>query len=344
MKSISVLGKFLDQPKLVNKFSKSVPAILVTGGGICTFYNTYNAPKKDRKKTFLKNLIVFAGTITSAILAPKIASKLVERHPHAHAHSHCHHCHSHDHHGHSIDELISDFLTENKVSEKTAQILNKHKKILKFSEIKTIFEELNTEKGKKLLNKLIPNPEHIDSKHIFGEIKWLSLMGAIPVVGGILSGITADRFTEKDWKERVPNKIKEGSYQYLANIFLCNVGAGLALAMVEKAKIQSKAVRALGMIAGIILTGVVLGSTTANLIGKKIIDPLLGEKHKKGCLFDERKPELLDIGLHVDDIATVAVLSGLKWIEPSLPILYGISGYRAGIGYRNGESAKNKNT
>jgi len=46
---------------------------------------------------------------------------------------------------------------------------------------------------------------------------------------------------------------------------------------------------------------------------------------------------VIDVSLHVDDVATVAVLSGLKWIEPALPILYSISGYRAGIGYRNGE-------
>lgn len=49
----------------------------------------------------------------------------------------------------------------------------------------------------------------------------------------------------------------------------------------------------------------------------------------------ERKPEVIDISLHTDDIATVAVLSGLKWIEPALPIMYSISGYRSGIGYRN---------
>ncbi len=36
-------------------------------------------------------------------------------------------------------------------------------------------------------------------------------------------------------------------------------------------------------------------------------------------------------------MATVGVMSGLKWIEPLLPGLYALSGYRAGIGYRNGE-------
>ena len=54
------------------------------------------------------------------------------------------------------------------------------------------------------------------------------------------------------------------------------------------------------------------------------------EKHHK-----DRTPEILDIGLHTDDIATVSMLSGLKWIEPALPLMYSLSGYRAGIGYRN---------
>ena len=59
-------------------------------------------------------------------------------------------------------------------------------------------------------------------------------------------------------------------------------------------------------------------------------------------LNSERTTEILDICLHSDDIATIAVMSGLKWMEPALPILYGISGYRAGIGYRNGHK-RNKN-
>ena len=33
-------------------------------------------------------------------------------------------------------------------------------------------------------------------------------------------------------------------------------------------------------------------------------------------------------------------MSGLRWIEPALPIMYSISGYRAGIGYRNGPEHK----
>ena len=54
----------------------------------------------------------------------------------------------------------------------------------------------------------------------------------------------------------------------------------------------------------------------------------------------ERRPEALDISLHIDDIASVGFMSGVKWIGPILPALYSISGYRAGIGYRNQQQSK----
>ena len=85
------------------------------------------------------------------------------------------------------------------------------------------------------------------------------------------------------------------------------------------------------MTAGIIATGVLGGSKIANKISEKIVNPLLSPNKK----LKERKPEALDMCLHMDDIATVSLLSGLKWIEPTLPILYSISGYKAAIGYRH---------
>lgn len=334
MNSLTIFGKFLDQPKLVKRFSQAVPAILVLSAAGFTVHQTKKAPKDKKQDVFVKNVAVLTGTILSAVVAPKIAAKIVKGHHHAHCHEHCHH-------HHDEAELVGDFLKNNNVSKKTAEILNKSKeKILKFSEVKTIFKEIGaTKNGKDLLDDIIPNPENVDSKHVFGEIGKLSIMGLIPVLGGIGGGIIGDKLTDKNWREKIPNKIKEGSYQYLANIFLCNIGAGAALLAMEKAKIQSKAVRAAAMISGIILTGLVAGSAMANYIGHKFIDPLFGHK-SNAKLFSERKPEALDAGLHLDDVATVAVLSGLKWIEPALPGLYAISGYRAGIGYRNNDKNK----
>ena len=103
------------------------------------------------------------------------------------------------------------------------------------------------------------------------------------------------------------------------------------MGVLEKLNIKSKLSRAIGMTTGIVLTGVLGGAKIANKISEKIINPLLSPDKK----LKERKPEALDMCLHIDDIATVSLLSGLKWIEPSLPILYSISGYKSAIGYRN---------
>lgn len=342
MNSLSALGKYLDQPLLVAKFSKAVPAMLIGGGSVFAASHVLNSSPNERKKETVKSIAVLTGTITSALVATrgikplKIGSKffkgfegLSERVDLKEAKE-------------KQSELINNFLIKNKIDSGTEKSLTKAKEnILGFSEIKTVYKALRKNKnGKEFLDEFIPAPENIDSKEIFSEIKRLSIMGAVPVLGGIAGGVVGDKLTEKDWKKRIPDKIKEGTYQYLANIFLCNVGAGAALWGLEKAKIKSKSARAVGMVGGILLAGVVFGSAIANMVGKFCIDPLIhhkdkNHKHNHKDLYSERTPEAIDIGLHIDDVATVAVLSGLKWIEPALPVLYSISGYRAGIGYRN---------
>lgn len=343
MNNIQVLGKFLDQPMLVSKFQKVVPLALTAGAVAYTAFdaNKEKNPEK-RKQRALKTGLTLGVTVASALAAPYVASAITRR-PLPSTLS-------------AIKEkntqLVDSFISSKKVNSNTAKILEKSKeKFLSFKEVKNIFSKV---KDKNFLNKLIPAPENISAKDIFSEIGYLSVVGAIPVVGGIVGGIAGDKITDKDnWKKKVPDKVKEGTYQYLANIFLCNVGAGAALGIMEKCGVKSKAARAFGMTAGIIATGVIGGSKIANFVSEKLIEPLfhvkeknhsdkpehfhkhdtvVKHKHHKHC---ERKPEALDIGLHVDDISTVSLLSGLKWIEPALPVMYTISGYRAGIGYRN---------
>lgn len=331
IKKIQLAGKYLDQPLLVGKVKKVVPAVFVAGAGLHTAHEVKHAPEGQKKNTAIKLGSVWTATIASALVAPKLSAKIVGK----------------EYERYAIKDiqkrntkLVDEFLSTQNVSDKTKEILEKSKtKVLKFKEIKTISEELKpTKDGKKFFNTLIPEPENITSKDIKNEIGRLSVMGLIPVAGGVAGGIIGDELADKKLsREKMADRVKEGSYQYLANIFLCNVGAGLALAGMEKMNIKSKSTRAVGMIAGIIATGIVGGSAIANYIGKKVINPLFDGKNNKQEYQKtfERKPEILDVCLHTDDVATVAVMSGLKWIEPALPILYGISGYRAGIGYRN---------
>lgn len=318
--TLRVVGKYLDQPILVEKLRKAVPVGL--GAAACVFTVGEVAKEKtpgEKRRTGIQTALVLGATIGSALAAPKIATAITKKkalQPVANT------------------KIIDEFVSEKTLATNVRGILEKvKKKVLTPKEILTLTQELKSKDDKRFLDKLIPPPENVSSKDIFSEIGWLSIVGAVPVVGGVAGGVLADRVNHDDWRKRLPDKIKEGSYQYLANIFLCNVGAGAALGILEKNKIQSRLARGLGMIAGIILTGVIGGSKIANMIGDKFINPLCGGKRG-----DERTPELIDIGLHTDDIATVSLLSGLKWIEPALPILYTVSGYRAGIGYRNNKT------
>jgi len=322
MNNLKIIGKYLDQPILVSKFEQKVPYLLSVGGIAYTAHDVKHAKANKKKDTAIRTATIMGVTTLSALFAPKIANKMFKLQPK------------------KLNEikntnknLIDKYVNEQILDDNTKKILEKAKtKVLSLNEIKALYN--NPKIDEKFLNKFIPNPENISSKEIFSEIGRLSILGLIPVLGGIIGGIIGDKLTLPRWQENVPNKIKEGAYQYLANIFLCNVGAGAALALMEKKNITSKGQRAFGMIGGIVTTGIIGGSAIANIIGNKIINPIFGSK-KEQSLYSERKPEALDIGLHTDDIATVAVMSGLKWIEPALPIMYAISGYRAGIGYRN---------
>lgn len=322
MVKVSSIGKFLDQPLLTAKLNNKIPTILTLGSGIFLAKELKNTPEKERKKKGLQTSIILGVTALSACKAPKIANVLTKR-PVAK----------------TLESLkvqnnktIEEILLNNKYSPKVENILHKAKdKILSIKEVDILQQKLD----KKLFDKIIPPPENITSKDLFREIGWLSIFGVIPVFGGIAGGIAADMATEKDWKSKISNKIKEGTYQYLANIFMCNIGAGAALGILEHNNIKSKSARCVGMVTGILLTGVIGGSAIANFISNKFINPILSGKNQNKK--ELRTPELLDLGLHTDDIATVSLLSGLKWIEPSLPLLYAISGYRAGIGYRNDE-------
>ncbi len=337
--AIKTAGQFLDQPLLVAKFKKAVPGIMVAGAAAFDADKIHKAPKENKKKTAINTTAVLTATVASALAAPKMAAKVVGK----------------EYDKYCIKDIkannkkiVDNFLSNEKVSDGVNNILQKAKdKVLNYKEIKTLRNEIGqTDSGDKFIKKLIPEPENVTAHDIRKEIGRLSLIGLIPVAGGVAGGIAGEKMSEgKITKKKLGDKVKEGTYQYLANIFLCNIGAGLALAGLEKANIKSKSARALGMVGGIVATGIVGGSAIANFIGKHLINPIFDgkkpkEEKKKEGLNSERKPEIIDICLHTDDIATVAVMSGLKWIEPALPILYGISGYRAGIGYRNGNKNK----
>jgi hypothetical protein len=323
---ISTLASFIDQPVITSKLHKAMPALLI-GGGV--LFGVLDSRGKDKtEKT--KSAIVIASTILATLLGTrylKIKGKpLLECEP--------------------LKEVLAERaaavekFTRTAAGDLPAKILEKAKrKALSPKEIDFLKDKLPNGKAKKeLFETLFHMGECGHSHGTFEKILQLSVLGAVPVVGGIAGGMLADKVTNSP--KKTADKFKEGLYQYFANIFLCNVGAGVALFAAEKL-VEAKKIPPLNPAAkmavtltGIVATGVIGGSAIANFIGKKLINPLFGKSDKKN-IYSERKPEALDVALHVDDVATAGVLAGLKWIEPVLPFMYFISGYRAGIGYRN---------
>ncbi len=347
---IKTLGRFADQPILLNKLHKKMPALLIGAGGAYGVFDTYKSSKgKDknfRKKKIIKNTIIIGTTAAASLIGAnglKIKGKKILP-------------------GLIPNEKITDILKRQNtavdcflhsqngvVGDNVQKVLHSARKgALSLKETEMLLKEIpDTDAKRKLLKILLPEPENLNSKGIFSEIGRLSLLGAIPVVGGILGGIAADKITKTSHKNSTAYKIKEGFYQYFANIFLCNVGACAALFCAEGLqktgiiKPLSPLKKMAVILTGITATGIVGGSWIANKLSQNFIDPLFnkGKKVKHKSVYDERKPELADIALHVDDIATAGVLSGFKWIEPALPLMYFVSGYRAGIGYRNNKSS-----
>ncbi len=328
-----VFGKYLDQPALVEKLYNVMPAVLTGTAAGYGIYDTMHSPKEQRKKRAVKNASVLGFTVASALLATrglKIKGKeifegIIEL-------------------PESDKEGIARVLTR-PLSQKARQLVEKVKeeKVLKFGEVKELMNEFKEKfKDDKLISKVIPDAE---SEAPFADLLKLSWLGLIPVLGGIAGGVVGDKLTKDDWKKQFPDKVKEGTYQYLNNIALCNVGAGLGALTMNAFNVKSKTARFVAMMSGVLGVGLVAGSAIANFIGKNYINPLF-EKDKKHehkpfkemikNLNSERHPEALDVSLHLDDVASVGFVSGLKWIGPVLPMLYSVSAYRAGIGYRNG--------
>ena len=175
MNNLKVFGKFLDQPILISKLNKTMPTIMTIGASailannsIDSFQKTKTEEEKDAaKKEIFKKGIIMAASVASALIAPKIASKIAKREP----------IETFEKIAQKNQELIEKFLKDNNINADVAAVLNKAKnEVLSLSEIKKLASELTkNSNGEKLFNELIPDPENIKAADIFSEIGYLSI-------------------------------------------------------------------------------------------------------------------------------------------------------------------------
>ena len=94
----------------------------------------------------------------------------------------------------AIDKFLSAKTTDDKTLISTLE--NSKNRPFTLKAIETITERLPKDKiSKEFLSEILPEPENLNSKEIFQEIKRLSLIGLIPVAGGVAGGIGADVIT-----------------------------------------------------------------------------------------------------------------------------------------------------
>jgi len=333
--------KFLDQPQLLKRLEKAVPIALPLTGATYVAYDSLTAPDGQKAKRLVKGTIGMTTTIAFALAAVKLFREKIALPDEK-----------------MLNTALQTFSREGGALAKPVRELIQRAKsrVLAPKQVHTLQNALMAQgnAGEMLFDAIIPKPHNHSAVEILKEIGSLSALGAMPVMGGILGGVIGNKVTGENWRGALKNQSKEGLYQFLANIFLCNVGAGGALYLLEKTPVKNRAARLAAMSAGIFVAGIWGGNAIANFIGENFFNPLCDKgpshmvqklKHKVnhhgwGSLFKnlnaERHAELVDIGIHADDMATVGVLSGLKWIECSLPFLYTLCGYRSMIGYRNG--------
>ena len=218
---ISTIAKYVDQPIVLSKLHKKMPYLLVASGAVVGAYDYHKCAKKhkrNRKTHFMRNTVVISSTICASLLGTrglkingkKIFNGLMENIP--------------------LKDLqvrqakaVGRYLTNSNLN--NAEVLDAlhaaKERELSPKQIQLLIDKLpDNNKKNDLFDVILPKKKNLNSKEIFAEIGRLSLLGLIPVVGGISGGLIADFSTHTNTKKRTANMVKEGLYQYLANIFL----------------------------------------------------------------------------------------------------------------------------
>ncbi len=195
-----------------------------------------------------------------------------------------------------------------------------------------------------------------------GEVRKMAnffTVGGASVLSGLFGGVLANKVNGNHDPDATTNMVKEGVFQFIANIALCAVGASAAILGMSHKPIAErlakmggtgKLLKTGGIGAGLSL-GIFGGGAIANQLGRKVINPLCDKIQGKAPqpVADDpnqgkRKIEFWDVILHLDDVPTAMALAGLEIVEPFIPLFFGFSGYRTGIGYRNDDSNKSAAT
>lgn len=387
-----IRGNYIDQGAVVRKYGWPVNYMMLGAATGVTAYHTWKAQPEEKKKVLTRDALVLGAAVGGTIFASggllafkqlfkpnMVVNETVEgfkgfllqgmKPLHAE--------------GDKLMEAVKENMeTANKIGDEVVskKLYDSVKKFLQNKEgewlpkdhkfelddLKAVYNEVKKHEPKKvneIFNKIFSGAESL--KEEVGEASEFFAIGLAGVLSGIGGGLLANKINGEKDPEKTPDMVKEGIFQFVANIGMCAVGAGSALALMnpkewapksleqQAAKVTnffhhsagSKIYRFGGVLAGLSV-GILGGAHIANYVGQHWVNPALdklqGKESRPPEAQEKRHIEGLDMVLHVDDIPTAAAIAGTAILGPWIMPFFPVSGYRAGIGYRNDEKAKQK--
>jgi hypothetical protein len=333
--------------------------MMIAAGAGYTAWHVLKEQPEERRKTFIRDSLVLTGAIGGSILAAKRWKPLEEEG--ALLVEHAKNALKSDGFNKDFPEVVQ------RLKQKFESLSDEHfltkKDLEKLYEEIAAIPEVGHKKVGEVFEKLFDDGEGFQDE-MKEALKFFGI-GGIGVLGGIGGGMVANQINNVHEKWTVPNMIKEGIFQFVANIALCAVGAGAALGVLNSDELLGgksalypaakaftdsinnsplKKLLRTGIILMGLSLGIVGGSHIANYVGSKWVNPLLdklqGNPPSLKGLDDTRRLEVCDVVLHADDIPTAAAIAGTAILGPWIIPFFPVSGYRAGIGYRNDPASK----
>ncbi len=164
-------------------------------------------------------------------------------------------------------------------------------------------------------------------------------VGLASVGSGVVAGFLANRLQGKSDKKN-DDVVKEGIFQYVANIAMCGFGAGAGLTVSNAlgfTKFRNPLARFATVVAGL-GAGIYAGALIANPLSNKVESQMKRRQSAKHLApSGGRKLEFADGILHVDDIPTAFSVAGVQALKPWISPFFLMSGIKTAYGYRNVE-------
>jgi hypothetical protein len=162
-------------------------------------------------------------------------------------------------------------------------------------------------------------------------------VGFASVGSGILAGFLANHLSGQG-REKDQDVVKEGIFQYVANIAMCGFGAGAGLTIANAlgfTKFRNPLARFATIVGGLGL-GIYGGALLATPLSNAV-EAQMNQRHPKktGASSAGRKLEIADGILHVDDVPTAFSVAGVQALKPWIPPFFLMSGIKTAYGYRN---------